>query len=234
MNWLVTGASRGLGRHLALQLAERGHEVLACGRDESRLAELEAQAARAAGRIVPVVVDLRDPAQVSARIGAALERAGRVDGVVNNAAFGFFKPLVEHSERDLLDIVQVNLVAAMQICRAVAPGMVAQRAGHIVMIGSDLARRPLARMAPYVATKHALAGFAHSLLRELKEHGVKVTLVNPGIIDTGFGGGREGGGEESWSLRPALLARLILDLVELPGHAVVDEVTVHPLGQGDF
>ncbi|MBL8243379.1 MAG: SDR family NAD(P)-dependent oxidoreductase, partial [Rhodanobacteraceae bacterium] len=109
----------------------------------------------------------------------------------------------------------------------------AQRAGHIVNIGSDLARRPLANMAAYVASKHGLAGFSHSLLREVKDAGIKVSLVNPGIIDTGFGGGSEGSRDRAASLHPATLARLILDAVLQPGSVVVDELTVHPAGQ-DF
>jgi short-subunit dehydrogenase len=89
-------------------------------------------------------------------------------------------------------------------------------------------------MAAYVASKHGLTGFSHSLLRELKSEGIKVSLVNPGIIDTDFGGAREGSKDEAWSLRPATLATLVMQLVDQPGSVVVDELSVHPLGQGDF
>ena len=232
MTWLITGASRGLGRHLALAFAQRGHDVLALARDGARLRDLAAAAPE--GRVVPVELDLADAARIVPRIREATAACDRLDGVINNAAFGHFKPFLEHSERELLDMVQVNLTSAMLVCHAVLPRMIAQRSGHIVNIASDLARRPLANMAPYVATKHGLAGFSHSLLREVKGHGIKVTLVNPGIIDTDFGGGREGSRDENWSLRPAALARLILDVVLQPGHTVVDEITVHPLGQEDF
>jgi short-subunit dehydrogenase len=232
MTWLVTGASRGLGRHIAMALVARGHRVLACGRDEERLGLLAS--GTSVGRIIPVPLDLSDAAQVVPRVREAIASVERIDGVVNNAAFGFHKPFLEHTERELADMVQVNFTAAMQVCLAVLPRLMEQRSGHIVNIGSDLGRRPLAKMAPYAATKHALAGFSQSLLREVKESGIKVTLVNPGIIDTDFAGGREGTKEERWSLRPAILARLIVDLVEQPGNVVVDELSVHPLGQGDF
>jgi 3-oxoacyl-[acyl-carrier protein] reductase len=126
----------------------------------------------------------------------------------------------------------------MQICHALLPALRASaeagRRPHIVNIGSDLGRRPLANMAAYVASKHGLTGFSHSLLRELKGEGIKVSLVNPGIIDTDFGGGQEGSRDEAWSLRPAALATLVLQLVNQPGSMLVDEVSVHPLGQGDF
>jgi 3-oxoacyl-[acyl-carrier protein] reductase len=230
MTWLVTGASRGLGRQLALQLAERGCEVLACARDASSLAEV---AAHPSGRIRALPLDLGDVATLTSALHAALADVERLDGVINNAGIGSYKPFADHAQAELLAILQVNLGAVMQICHAVLPRMRAQRAGHIVNIGSDLARRPLANMAAYVASKHGLAGFSHSLLREVKDEGIKVSLINPGIIDTGFGGGHEGSRDPAASLHPAALARLILDAVLQPGSVVVDELTVHPAGQ-DF
>ena len=182
----VTGASRGLGRHLALQLAQRGHRVLACARDEERLAQL---AESGAGDIRPVTLDLSDARQIQVRLRAAMAGERDIAGVINNAGIGHYKPFTEHSEAELLQILQVNLGAVMQVCHAVLPRLLAQGRGHIVNIGSDLGRRPLANMAAYVASKHGLAGFTHSLLREVKDRGVRVTLVNPGLIDTDFNGG---------------------------------------------
>ena len=89
-------------------------------------------------------------------------------------------------------------------------------------------------MAAYVASKHGLTGFTHSLLREVKNDGIKVSLINPGIIDTDFGGGHEGDAQAHASIAPAELARLILTVIEQPTHMVVDELMVHPLGQADF
>jgi short-subunit dehydrogenase len=88
-------------------------------------------------------------------------------------------------------------------------------------------------MTAYVASKHGLTGFSHSLLREVKGAGIKVSLINPGIIDTDFGGGTEGTRDQAGSLQPADLARLILQVIEQPGSTLVDELSVHPLGQ-DF
>ncbi len=230
MTWLITGASRGLGRHLALQLAQRGHRVLACARDAERLQTL---AAESGGAVVPVVVDLADAAQIGPRLSAAIAGEAHLSGVVNNAGFGVYKPFLEHSEAESIQLVQVNLTAAIQVCHAVLPRLLAQGRGHIVNVGSDLARRPLANMAVYAAAKHGLAGFSHSLLREVKAAGVKVSLVNSGIVDTDFGGTAEGSRDAHWSLRPAQLAQLIVQLIEQPGNVVVDELSVHPLGQ-DF
>jgi short-subunit dehydrogenase len=230
MTWLITGASRGLGRHLVTTFAELGQPVLAVARDAERL---HALAAAHPGRVTPLALDLADAQQLSERLPPALAALPHLSGVIHNAGIGRYAPLLEHSQAESLAILQVNIGAVVQITHAVLPRLVQQKSGHLIHIGSDLARRPLANMAVYVASKHALAGFAHSLLREVKGQGIKVSLVNPGIIDTDFGGRAEGSGEESWSLRPAQLAQLVWQVATQPGSMVVDELTVHPLGQ-DF
>jgi short-subunit dehydrogenase len=236
MTWIVTGASRGLGRHLVGQLVQRGHAVLAIARDAPRLNALAAE--HPAGHITPLALDLADAAAIAPAMTRALDALPRIDGLVNNAGFGAYKPFVEHTEAESRALVQVNFTAAVQLCHAVVPRMLQQRRGHIVNIASDLSRRPLPNLSVYAATKHALAGFSHSLLREVKAHGVKVSLVNPGIIDTDFGAADgqtlEGTRGADWSLRPAQVAALIVQLIEQPGAMLVDELTVHPLGQPDF
>lgn len=230
MTWIVTGASRGLGRHLVQQLAGRHRRVLACARD---LGRLQALADEFPEQVRVLTLDLADAAQIGTRLSKAIEDESEVSGLINNAGIGSYKSFLEHSEAESVAIIQVNLVAAIQACHALLPRMLAQRSGHIVNIGSDLGRRPLANMAVYAASKHGLVGFSQSLLREVKGSGVKVSLVNPGIIDTDFGGASEGSREESWSLRPQVLAQLIVQMIEQPGSVVVDELSVHPLGQ-DF
>lgn len=232
MTWIVTGASRGLGRQLALQLADRGHAVLAVARDA---AALDALAAERPGRIAALPLDLTDAAAIAPRMAQALQGLGQVSGLINNAGHGRYAPFVEQGAETSLATVQLNLTAPILMVHAVLPRMLAQGGGHIVNIGSDLARRPQPNMAVYAATKHGLAGFSHSLLREVKGAGVRVSLVNPGIIDTAFGGGApEGSRDAAWSLRPAELAALVVQLIEQPGQQLVDELSVHPLRQDGY
>ena len=181
MTWIVTGASRGLGHQIALSLASRGHRVIAVARDRDRLARL---VEHFPDRIRPCTLDLSDSQQIHSSIASMLVGEAVLQGVVNNAGFGHYKPFVDHREAEALQVLQVNLGAVIQICHAVLPRMLQQRAGHIVNIGSDLARRPLANMAVYAAAKHGLAGFSHSLLREVKGAGIKVSLINP-TVDPG-------------------------------------------------
>jgi short-subunit dehydrogenase len=229
--WIVTGASRGLGRQLVLQLAARGDRVLAVARDAQGLAAL---AASGGAGVMSVPLDLADAAAIRPVLDAAIVAAGGIDGVINNAGIGEYKAFAEHGEDELLRIVQVNLGAVIQICHLALPHLCARGGGHIVNIGSDLARRPLAKMAAYVATKYGLAGFSHSLLRELKHERIRVSLVNPGIIDTGFGGGIEGSRDARGALPAAQLAAIVLGVLDQPPGIVIDELTVHPLEQGDY
>lgn len=229
--WLVTGASRGLGRSIALGLARRGRRVLAVARDPRALATLQTEAD---GAILPCPLDLADPASLGRGLAAIVDAHGPFDGVVNNAGIGSYRPFLEHNEKELLEVLQVNLGAVMQICHALLPGMLARERGHIVNIGSDLGRRPLARMAPYVASKHGLAGFSHTLLREFKASGIRVSLIQPGLIDTGFGGRSPGDIDPAQCLAPDDLAKIVLELIDSPSSLVIDELTVHPLGQANF
>jgi short-subunit dehydrogenase len=230
--WLVTGASRGLGRHLVLQLAARGDRVIALARDAARLDALAAQCPP--GQVLALPLDLADARAIRPALEAAIAATGGIDGAINNAGIGDYKPLLAHSEDELLRILQVNLGAVMQICHVLLPHLRARGGGQIVNIGSDLGRRPLANMAAYVASKHGLLGFSLSLLREAKGDGIRVSLVNPGIIDTDFGGGTEGSRDPHGSLRPAAVARQVLAILDAPPELVIDEITLHPLGQDGF
>ena len=231
---LVTGASRGLGLALARGLLALGHCVVLTSRPGAALEETGDLLRNEHGsRVNWIGADLADPAVAQSLVQAAETRFGTLDALINNAGIGAWKPLVEWSAQEVISCVNVNLVAPMLLARAALPGMMARRRGLIVNIASDLARRPLANMAPYVASKHGLLGFSGSLLREAKAHGVKVSTVLPGIIDTAFNGALEGSKEETWALRASALADHVLTLFSLPANVVIDDLTIHPLQQ-DF
>ena len=233
-NVLVTGASRGLGAALGRELLARGHRVVLTARNQAELAHaVDSLRAQHGDRVGWIAADLSDPGAAQTLVAQVEQRFGPLDGLVNNAGVGAWKPLLEWSAQEVIGCVNLNLLAPMLLSRAVLPGMVARRRGMIVNIASDLARRPLANMAPYVATKFGLLGFSGSLLREAKAHGVKVSAVLPGIIDTAFNGAQEGSKEERWALRAQALAGQVVDLFELPENVVIDELTIHPMQQ-DF
>lgn len=229
--WLLSGASRGLGRALAEALAGCGVRVVGIARDLDALRQLETRLG-SAFRGLPL--DLADPAAIASALAGPALAAEQFDGFIHNAGIGWYRSFLAHRAEDLRDLLQVNLGAAMQLCHGLLPSWVERGRGHLLFVGSDLARRPLANMAPYVASKHGLAGFAHSLLREFRPQGIRVGLINPGLIDTGFGGGEGGAGDGHSHLDPRALAELMVQVLQQPPGMLVDELSVHPMGQADF
>jgi short-subunit dehydrogenase len=232
---VVTGASRGLGAALAREFGTRGHRVFLVARDAGELARLAAEVAHSQGPDATAwrAHDLRDVNGIELLARAAEDVLGGVDVLVNNAAIGPYRPFLEDSPQDLHELLALNLEAPMRLTRALLPGMLARGRGHIINIASDLARRPLAQMAPYVASKHGLLGFGASLHRELRGSGVRVTTVMPGVIDSSFNGSVEGSRDRRWALPTTDLAQQVVALAELPATMVIDELVVHP-AEGDY
>jgi short-subunit dehydrogenase len=231
---IITGASRGLGRALAVAIAARGLNVMLAARAEDELREVSETLAREHGeRVAYAVTDLREPQSIRALFAATSNKFGAADVLVNNAGIGRYKPFMEWSEEEIIDTANVNLTALMLCTKAALAGMIEARRGLVINIASDLSRRFLPQMAPYVAAKFGVLGFAGSVLREVKQYGVKVCTVMPGIIDTNFNDSQEGTREETWALPPALLAERITELLDQPEHLVVDEMVIHPMQQ-DF
>lgn len=232
---LVTGASHGLGRALAHALAMRGHRLVLAARNADELAGCADEIRRSVGseRVAHLAVDLRQTQSIAEFAQTAKSIYDGLDVLINNAGIGAFRPFLDNSTQELADLIALNLEAPMHLTHALLPGMLARAEGDIINIASDLARRPLAQMAPYVASKHGLLGFGASLHRELRGRGVRVTTVMPGIIDSRFNNSIEGSRDPRWALPTSDLARQIAALLELPRTMVVDEFVVHP-AEGDY
>jgi NAD(P)-dependent dehydrogenase (short-subunit alcohol dehydrogenase family) len=181
---LVTGASRGLGLTTALQLAEQGFEVWAGYRDAGAVERL-AEAARARGvSLRPVSLDVTDGPSIDRAVDALVAASGPPVALVNNAGVtlrGYFEDLTEEETRR---IFEVNCFGAMNVSKRVLPLMRAAGGGRIVMMSSVAGRIGSAALAPYVATKFALEGFAESLSLEVAPFNIKVVIVEPGIVAT--------------------------------------------------
>lgn len=229
---LLTGASRGLGAALARALAAQGHALTLVARDEARLNEVAAQCRALGAAAVQVApLDLAQPQGLLARVEALDAQAGGFGVVINNAGSGHYRSFLAEDEDSLRLQTDLHLTAPMLIARAVLPGMLARGQGYFIQVASDIARRPLAQMSPYVAAKHGLLGFSGSLLREFKDQGIRVTTVLPGMIDSDFNGGRTGEKGARWALQVDELAQEVARLLSLPSHWVIDEWQVHAIGQ---
>jgi 3-oxoacyl-[acyl-carrier protein] reductase len=180
---IVSGASRGIGREIAVQLAARGAHVVAAARAENAAATVQTIEA-AGGRADLGSVDVTDKASVDALVGGTLERHGRVDILVNNAGIARDQLMLRMKRDDWDDVIATNLTSAFSFAQAVVKPMVKQRAGRIISISSVVGQMGNAGQANYAASKAGLIGFSKALARELASRNITVNVVTPGLIET--------------------------------------------------
>jgi short-subunit dehydrogenase len=216
----ITGASRGIGRAIALRLAPRW-SVVALARTGPELDTLAAEIRRKGGVCEMIVIDVTD--------GRGVRRAlaGReVDVIINNAGVGVMKPFVELQPEEWQLMMDVNLNAVYHVTHALLPRMIQRGRGHVVIIGSIAGKAGFARGTAYAATKFAVNGFAESLMLEVRDAGVKVSVVMPGSVATSF---NRSGRDQSWKLMADDVAATVEFLLDTPSRMLVDRVEMRPL-----
>ena len=215
---VVTGASRGIGRAVALRLAQ-SHRIVAIARDRARLKSLAAEIKAAGGACNAVVADLRRPDAIDRAL-----KSVRADVVVNNAGVITKKPITRMTPDEWHEMMDVNVNAIFHVTRNLLPGMIERRRGHIVNIASIAGRSAFAGGTGYVATKHAVLGFSESLMLEVREFGVKVSVVMPGSVSTDMLVGDNP--DRSWMLKPDDVAEVVAQILSSPAHALTYQVEV--------
>jgi short-subunit dehydrogenase len=178
---LVTGASAGIGRVAAAGFAAKGARVLVHGRDAERTQQV---ADDVGGRAL--IADLASPADRDRLASDALDAYGRVDVLVNNAGFGYLGQVSTMPVDAIRRLLEVDLLAAVELTRSLLPEMIERRCGAICFVTSIAGRTGVAGEAVYSATKAGLDAFADSLRVETAGSGVNVSVVVPGVVDTGF------------------------------------------------
>lgn len=182
---LVTGASRGIGAAIAVACAEAGADIAVGYLDGATGAAATVEAVRALGRDAEALrADVSDETQVGELIEGALERFGRIDGLVNNAGVMPESPVVDMTTDEWKKVLDVDLTGAFLCSRAVLPGMLARGSGSIVMMASRLGQIGFAGVAHYASAKAGLIAFAKSLAKEVGPSGVRVNTVAPGVTIT--------------------------------------------------
>jgi len=183
---LVTGASRGIGRSLAIDLARRGAIVISCARSQESLEKTLTETQRTSPRSTVLACDVRERAQVDAMVKIILARFGKIDVLINNAGIGMRQPFSETSLDSIEEIMRTNYLGAVYCTHAVLHPMIARASGHIVNISSVAGVIGTLNMAGYSASKFALNGLSESLYHELKPLGIHVSVICPGPVRTGF------------------------------------------------
>ncbi len=239
---IVTGASSGIGRSTALALAKDGAAVVVCARRADRLKKLVAEIIAKGGRALAVAADASNIADIDRLLNQALlwkDGRRKYDIVVVNAGRGLAGGLLQSDAAQWQELYDLNVLGAAHLMRQAGQYMVGRKAGHIVALGSVVGRNVSPFGSVYGATKFAVAALAEGLRREVGAHGVRVSLVMPGIVlsefqavagytDENFGKNIAQFGE---LLEPQAIAEGIRWLLAQPPHVNVSEIMIRPTGQ---
>jgi 3-oxoacyl-[acyl-carrier protein] reductase len=180
---IVTGASRGIGRGVAVLLAARGAYIVAAARGENA-ADTVSQIVEAGQRAEAASLDVTDESSIAALMRGVLERHGRLDILVNNAGIARDQLMLRMKRGDWDDVIATNLTAAFALSQAAIKPMLKQRSGRIINISSVVGQTGNAGQANYAASKAGLIGFSKALARELASRNITVNVVAPGLIAT--------------------------------------------------
>lgn len=228
---LISGASRGIGRAVAVKLAHEGHFVMLLARNAEEIGELEQEIDESGGKSLGFVCDVSNEQQVNDTVTQILRDFKRIDSVVNNAGIGVFKSAEDIHAEEWDRVMDVNVKGSFLLTRAVLPHMKAAGAGHIVGIASDVSKRTFASGSLYTASKYAQHAFFESLRREVRSLGIKVSVVYPGLVDTYFHGDEQGADKQTQYLGAADIANAVSYILNAPAHVLIDEIMLHPMCQ---
>jgi NADP-dependent 3-hydroxy acid dehydrogenase YdfG len=239
---LITGASSGIGEAVARLLAAEGAHLVLAARRIDRIESLaRALTGTHGSSVLARATDVADWSQVQATVAAAEAEVGPVDILVNNAGVMPISPMAEARVHDWIQMVDVNVKGVLHTLGAVLPGMIARKSGHILSIGSLAGRRPMPGGTVYSATKFAVRALTAGLQLELSAaHGIRVTDVQPGVVETELldhiaSPVLRTAFAEGWKERRKLqaedVARAVLFALSAPPHVNVNEILIRPTDQ---
>ena len=223
--FLITGASSGIGAATARHAAQAGHRVVLAARSTDKL---EALADELGGgeRAIAVTCDVTDFAQQEEMVRAALAAFGRLDVAFANAGFGAARGFLKETPEHWRNMVLTNVLGCAFTIRATIPSLKESK-GHLLLTSSVAGRRAL-KGSLYSATKHAVTAMAEAARQDLNETGVRVTAIEPGMVDTPFFDD-----PVSDALEPDDVARAVMYAVQQPPHVDVNEILIRPVSQGN-
>jgi NADP-dependent 3-hydroxy acid dehydrogenase YdfG len=221
--FLITGASSGIGAATARRAAAEGYRVVLAARSSDRLDAL-ARELGGCERAIAVTCDVTDFAQQEAMVRAALDGFGRLDVAFANAGFGASRGFLAETPEHWREMVLTNVLGCAYTIRATIPPL-KESTGHLLLTSSVAGRRALSGSL-YSATKHAVTAMAESARQDLNDSGVRVTSIEPGMVDTPFFDN-----PVSNALAPDDIARAVLFAVQQPPHVDVNEILIRPVSQ---
>jgi 3-oxoacyl-[acyl-carrier protein] reductase len=224
---LVTGGSRGIGRAIAHRLASLGASVAICGRDRVALADTAKALGKSGQRIFSQIADVTLPADVTSLMANTEAALGPITILVNNAGIGLFGPAHEKTEADWDRVLDTNLKSVFLVSRAVVPSMIRRGAGDIINISSLAGKNTFAGGGIYCASKWGVIGLSGCMAEDLRDHGIRVSVICPGSVATEFSS--RGPKDSSKVLSPEDVAHAVETIVTQSPRSFISEIHVRPL-----
>ncbi|MBD2300837.1 SDR family NAD(P)-dependent oxidoreductase [Nostoc sp. FACHB-190] len=238
---IITGASAGIGEATAIALAAEGAQVVIAARRSDRLDAVAQKITENGGKALPIVTDVTDEAQVKNLVDKAIAAWGRVDILVNNAGIAVIGEIDGGNTANWRRMIDINVLGVLYATHSVLPILKAQNSGHIVNISSVAGRTARAGIGIYNATKWGVNGFSEALRQEVYQHNIRVTIIEPGLVDTEINDliddpiAKQRSEERRKTVTPLEsedIAAAIVYAVTQPPRVNVNEILIRPTQQG--
>jgi NADP-dependent 3-hydroxy acid dehydrogenase YdfG len=227
---ILTGASKGIGRALAINLAKQGANLSLVARSKDELKAVQAECKKAKAKCLVFVGSVSNEKLANKAVADTIEAFGQVDFMINNAGYGIFGATDTYTAEAWSDVYDTNVKGTFLFSKAVLATMKAQQSGHIINIASDVAKRVFDGGSLYCSSKFAQDAFSAALRKEVRKDGIKVSVVYSGLVDTTFHADPHSESKQTW-LTDEDMASSIIFIMGQPKHVVIDELMIHPLSQ---
>jgi 3-oxoacyl-[acyl-carrier protein] reductase len=224
---LVTGASRGIGYAIAQTLGRMDAKIGICARDPKKLEAAASQLRRDGIEVFAAPADVTSAKDIDALVANTAQSLGAIEILVNNAGIGYFGPAYEAAEKDWDAVLDTNLKSVFLLSKAVAPGMIERNAGHIINIASLAGKNAFKNGAIYCASKWGLMGLTECMAEDLREFGIRVSVICPGSVATEFGS-PSSKKNPSKMLQPDDIAHAVEMLVTQAPQSFISEILIRP------
>jgi NADP-dependent 3-hydroxy acid dehydrogenase YdfG len=228
---IITGASKGIGRALALCLAQQNFQLSLIARNVGELKDLATEITEIGHRPLYFAGDVADDDFVNMAVEKTAHTFQKIDFMINNAGVGAFGPTANYTTEQWDTVFNTNVKGTFLFSKAVLPFMKKEKKGHIISIASDVAKRVFDGGSLYCASKYAQHAFSEALRKEIRKDGIKVSVVYSGLVDSMFHSEPQGHPSHQNWLSPEDMAESIAFIMNQPAHVVIDELMIHPLHQ---
>jgi len=224
---IITGGSKGIGLGVAEAILKEGINVVITGRDIEALGRAEIQLnALSPGKTLVLEADVRNMADMKNVVASTLEKFGGVDYLIANAGVGHFANIIDLSEEQWNDTIDINLTGVFNSVKASLEALIKSQ-GYVITIASLAGTNFFANGSAYNASKFGLVGFSQAIMLDLRDKGIKVSTIMPGSVATFFNG-HEPTGKDDWKIQPEDIGQIVVDLIKMPARTLPSKVEVRP------